>query len=434
MTKAQQIIDKYKSLHRVVINLSIRPEYYELLESLGNPQESLPPTFHVAGTNGKGSVCAFLRAILEASGYKVHVYTSPHLVNLNERIRIAGKLITDEYFGQILEDIDSKTSPEKLSYFEILTAAAFKAFSENKADFVILETGLGGRLDATNVIKNPLATIINRLSLDHRDFLGETIDKIAAEKAGIMKKNSKCFSANQPDALAMKTLEECAEKLGIALEREGKNWKYKILSDGFEYRDEKNTFKLPKPGLNGKHQYQNASLAIRALSVLKPSVTEAAVREGLKNVEWRGRLEKLEHKNLEIWLDGGHNDSAGEVLAEQIKEWFSEDEKKYVGKHKELYVILGMITTKKPAEFIGPFAEYIKEAITVDIPEHTSISKEELAEQLKGIKIKANTANSVEAAIRDIEKKNTGTLGARILICGSLYLAGTVLSELGCCV
>ena len=432
---SQAIIERFRAAYGQDIDLSLRPAYLDLLEKFGNPQKHLPPVFHVAGTNGKGSTCAFLRAMLESAGYKTHVYTSPHLVSFHERIRLAGKLITEEDLVELLLTAEKLAAPGRVSYFEAWTAAAFAAFARHEADFTILETGLGGRLDATNVIENPLATIITRLSFDHREYLGDTMDKIAREKAGIMRTGSPCFSAFQPDALALKTLRMKAVKLFVSLSIGGKDWKAEERGGGFRFTDATHQYDLPQPALLGQHQYQNAGLAIASLSVLSEPLPFEAIAQGLRAVDWPARLQRLTTgplvslapKGAEVWLDGGHNDSAGEVLAAQIERWQKED-----GQNpKPLYIVLGMLTTKVPKEFLSPFAKHIVQLRTVPINHETlGYTAEALALEARNIGLPSViAATNVAEAFNDLAKLQTST-PPRILICGSLYLAGAVLAQI----
>ena len=436
---AVDILERFRLTHArdyaTDINLSLRPAYHDLLAKLGNPQQNLPPVFHVAGTNGKGSVCAFLRSILEAAGFRVHVYTSPHLVDFHERIRLAGELISEDELVDILRLCEQKAEPGAVSYFEVATAAALTAFARHPADFVILETGLGGRLDATNIIDHPIATIITRISYDHREYLGDTLSQIAREKAGIMKEQAPCFVSFQPDAEILHVFYESAAKIHAPLSVGGESWHVEVLGDHFRFTDSKRTLDLPLPALKGRHQCANAGLAIAALSVLPEALHEDVIAKGLKNVSWPARLEPLLKGSFpqllqpfwELWLDGGHNDSAGEVLAEEIKTWRNLDG----DIERPLYLILGMLNTKRPQEFLAPLAPYVKGIRTVTIPnEPLSFKGEDLASLLRGEGFKnLGPAKNCAEAIKEI--LSSATLPGRILICGSLYLAGRVLQENG---
>ena len=422
------ILERIRTGYGKDIDLTLRPAYRDLLAALGNPQNKLPPVLHVAGTNGKGSTCAFMRAMLEAAGYRVHVYTSPHLVTFHERIRIAGRLIEEKQLVEILHEIENLSTPGSISYFEATTAAALVAFTRTQADFTILEVGLGGRLDATNIVDRPLATLITRLSYDHRDYLGDSIDGIAREKAGIMRAGVPCFAAAQPDASALQALRDAADKIGAPLSVAGQDWKIAEQKDGFRFADAARVFELPPPALLGAHQYQNAGLAIAALSVLKNPLPAPAIAEGLRNVEWLARLQRLTGGALnallppdtELWLDGGHNDSAGEVLAAQIARWRDQD-----GENpKPLYVILGMLTSKVPKEFLAPLAKSIAGLCAIPVEDPLSFDPAVLADQARALGISEVTdAQDVQRALGAVPSGSY-----RILMAGSLYLAGTALA------
>jgi len=425
------ILERFRTGYGKDIDLTLRPAYRDLLAKLGNPHQHLPPVFHVAGTNGKGSTCAFLRAMLEAAGHTVHVYTSPHLVHFHERIRIAGHLISESELTDILSTCEKLAIPHGVSYFEAATAVAFVAFARHPADYTILETGLGGRLDSTNIIEKPLATIITRLSLDHREYLGDSIDQIAREKAGIMRPHVPCYVAAQPDDLALQSLRESATTINAPLSIGGIDWQVKPQAAGFHFSDATRIYDLPPPALLGSHQFQNAGLAIAALAALPQMIPETAIRQGLQKVDWPARLQHLTQgilvdllpKDSELWLDGGHNDSAGEVLAAQIRRWQTED-----GAHpKPLYIVLGMLTTKQPHEFLGAFVKSVAQVRTVTIEdEPLSFTATALAEEIQKIcPVLVKATHSLEAALIDLPRQP-----ARILICGSLYLAGKVLATL----
>ncbi len=430
---SKEILERFRIAHGQDIDLTLRESYRDLLAKLDNPQNRLPPVFHVAGTNGKGSTCAFLRAMLEAGGYKVHVYTSPHLITCHERIRLAGECISENELAALLTDIEKLAPVGSLSYFEALTAAAFAAFTRHAADFAILETGLGGRLDATNIIAKPQATIITRLSMDHREYLGDTVEKIAQEKAGIMRTHVPCFAAEQPMAAASRVLRERASNMHAPLFLGGAEWKIEKLGKGFRFVDDSRRFDLPAPALTGQHQHQNAGLAIAALASLNVPLAEMAIKTGLRTVEWPARLQRLQGGKLssllprgsELWLDGGHNDSAGEVLAAQIENWRKEDG----NQPKPLFVVLGMLTTKYPEEFLAPFAKNVIGLRTVPIPhESLSYNPPALALEARKIGLSAESSENVCKALNDIAGR-TYSVPPRILICGSLYLAGIVLAE-----
>jgi dihydrofolate synthase/folylpolyglutamate synthase len=407
---------------------TISEAYLDLLGKLGNPHKKLPPTFHVAGTNGKGSTCAFLRAILEAAGARVHVYTSPHLVRFHERIRICGWLIGEEELVEILSTVRRFAAPGTISYFEAATAAAFTAFARHPADFVILEVGMGGRLDATNVIEKPLATLITRLSYDHCQYLGTTLTDIAREKAGIMKNGVPCFVQAQPETESVASLRKSAAEKGAPLKLGEVDWHLRLQKEGFRFEDKARVFDLPAPALVGMHQFENAGLAIASLCTLPKSVSREAIAEGLEKVEWPARLQPITKGALalllspknELWLDGGHNDSAGSVLAKQAERWSEEKEK------QPLQLIFGMLSTKDPRAFLKPLAPYIEQLSAITIPDDPlSFAGSQLAEIAREVGIKGvRVASDVSSALKEFSKEGEG----RILICGSLYLAGHILN------
>lgn len=399
---------------------------HQCLERLGNPHQCLPPVVHVAGTNGKGSTVAFMRAMLEAAGYKVHVYTSPHLVQFNERIVLAGENVTDAMLYDVLEECRQKSEGIPLTFFEGTTAAAFLAFARVPADILLLETGLGGRLDATNFIEKPEVTVITPVSFDHMEFLGNTLQSIAAEKAGIMKPGVPCVLGKQ-DKEAAEVFEEKAKALGIALYRQGKEWEAVPQKDGFTYKGYKSAPKeFPAPSLYGKHQYDNAGLAVTALTSLKDfSLSEESIREGLQNVRHPARLQRLHFGALvkllppswELWLDGGHNAAGGKVLAEVAASW----------QDKPLYLVVGMLQGKDSEGFFAPFVGKVAKVVTVPIlGEMKAKEPALLAKEAVNAGLKAFPVVDITHALKLLAQE---TKDARVLICGSLYLAGQVLAE-----
>ena len=393
----------------------------KLLNALGRPQDKMPKVIHVAGTNGKGSTIAFLRAILSNYKKKVHIYTSPHLVRWNERIVVSGEVISDEYLFYLLQVVEKTAEKNSMSpsFFEMMTAAAFLAFSENPADYVLLETGLGGRLDATNIIDENICAVITSLSKDHTELLGDTLEKIAYEKACIIKPNSTAVIASAPSSV-LKILQDYAKlkKTRILIEGVDFSVDYEIDSN-LVY----NGALYPKPCLLGKHQYQNAALAITVAKKIL-NIPDSAIKKGLENAKWPGRLQNVVDGNLasmmpdgwELWIDGGHNQGAAEVLAKFLPCW----------QDKPLYGIWGMINSKKPEEFIAQIAKFFDEIQTVEIVSNSnSYTCLELAKLVEKYGKKGAYADSVESAIKEITKRQKG----RILIFGSLYLLGDVLQK-----
>jgi dihydrofolate synthase/folylpolyglutamate synthase len=428
------ILQRLTALHPKVIDLSL-DRVAALMARLGNPQLKLPPVVHVAGTNGKGSLVAYLRAIAEAAGYRVHSYTSPHLVRFNERIRLAGKLIDEKRLNVLLTDIERINGAEPITFFEITTAAAFRAFMETPADLVLLETGLGGRLDATNLVPEPLLTAITPIGLDHLAFLGDTVEKIAAEKAGIMKRDVPCvIGPQQPKVAAV--LAAKAKAMNAALFRHGEDWKVWAEGGTLVWEGDGRQLRLPRPGLIGPHQIENAGNAIACSQRLGAlSIPDTAVAEGLYRVEWPARLQrliegplvKLLPANAELWLDGGHNAMAGEALAATLAAWSSNPATK-----RPTYLIAGMLNTKDPGGFLAPLKPHLTGAFAVAIPgEPNSLSAEELTRAAGRHNVAAWPMPDVEQALRQLTKLLNKNEPARILIAGSLYLAGQVLARNG---
>jgi dihydrofolate synthase/folylpolyglutamate synthase len=369
------------------LDLSFRPQYLNLLKAFSDPHKKLPPVIHVAGTNGKGSVIAMLRAALEEAGYKVHVYTSPHLYAFNERIRLAGKLIDDESLEQLIDGAIELNNGADVTFFEITSAMAFAAFSAVPADILLLETGLGGRMDCTNIIENPLLTIITPIAYDHMEYLGDTLKKIAAEKAGIIKQNIPCVTAQQqPDAL--KILQQKSAESGSEL-----------------------LFPLDHditPNLTGPHQTENAAIACAALAAIfgRFPVSKNQMQNAFQKIEWPGRLEKLSD-DPEIWYDGGHNEHAARAIAAQAAAWKEQD-------GKPLHLILGMKADKNAGAFINRLLPFAASSQIIPIPGVDSITA------IPG----AHSSSTLSRALA-----NTGGKG-RILVCGSLYLAAPLRDSL----
>ena len=398
-----------------------------LLATLGNPQDRLPPVIHVAGTNGKGSTVATMRACLEAAGTRVHVYTSPHLVRFNERIRVAGTLIDDDWLGELLEECERANAGAPITFFEMTNAAAFLAFSRVPADFTLLEVGLGGRLDTTKVVRQPAVTAITPVSLDHQAFLGPTVAAIAGEKAGILKRTVPAVIGPQV-AEAETVIESRAAALAVPLFRWEREWRCEPRGRGMRYEGVKWRLDLPLPSLSGTHQIANAGTAVACLEQLgTASIDTEAIAAGLRQIEWPARLQRLGRGPLvemlppgwELWLDGGHNPSAGEALAAMAERW----------RDRPLYLIVGMLNTKDPGGFLRPLAPHARLLEAVAIPgEENPHSAAQLVADARVVGMTAVQAETIESALRDIVgRAATG----RVLICGSLHLAGVVLAENG---
>lgn len=416
------ILDRMMALHPKIIDLTL-DRVWRLLDRLGNPQNDLPPVIHIAGTNGKGSTQAMIRAGLEGAGKKVHAYTSPHLARFHERIRLAGELISEEYLTEVLDECYEANGGESITYFEITTVAAILAFARTPADYTLLEVGLGGRLDATNVVAEPALTIITPVSYDHPQFLGETVAEIAGEKAGIIKRRIPCIVARQQDE-AMEVIEAKAERMFAPLIAEGQHYHVQEERGRTVYHDETGLLDLPPPSLMGAHQFQNAGTAIAALRHFgfDDKACEAAVTEAV----WPARMQRLKagplleaHPQAEFWLDGGHNAACGETLAETLTRL----------PQRETHMVCGMMNTKDVSGYLAPLVPHAASLTGVSIPGETNtLPGEETAQHAAKAGIPASTADSVAEAVSDITAANPT---ARILICGSLYLAGNILKEHG---
>jgi dihydrofolate synthase/folylpolyglutamate synthase len=423
---SDRILERLGRLHPKLIDLSlVRVE--RLLAALGNPQDALPPVVHVAGTKGKGSTVATMRACLEAAGYRVHAYISPHLVWFHERIRLAGRLIEEERLIALLEECERANRDAPITFFEITTAAAFLAFVRTPADIVLLEVGLGGRLDATNVVRRPAVTAITPVSLDHQAFLGDTVGAIAGEKAGILKPEVTAVIAPQSSEAAA-VIEARAAAVSAPLYRARHEWRCEASGAGMRYEGERWCLDLPLPSLIGAHQVVNAGTAIACLERLSEfTIPTEAIADGLRHIDWPARLQLLRYGPLvdavppdwELWLDGGHNPLAGEVLGDVTAGW----------RDRPLYLVVGMMNTKDAAGFIAPLANHAGALWAVTIPgEKNALPAEAIATAAASVGLRAQTADSVLAAIRDIPVHDGN---GRVLICGSLYFAGKVLAENG---
>jgi dihydrofolate synthase / folylpolyglutamate synthase len=421
------------ALHPKRIDLGL-DRMERILAALDHPERRLPPVIHVAGTNGKGSAVAFMRAILEAAGKRVHVYTSPNLVRINERFRIGqeggGKLVDDDELADALAECEAKNGSAPITVFEIETAAGFLLFTRHPADVLLLEVGLGGRLDATNVVERPIASIITKLSLDHRDFLGDTLVDIAAEKAGILKRDIPAVTVNQMrEALAV--IERQAARMHAPLSIAGEDWTATEERGRLVYQDNMGLLDLPAPKLYGRHQYENAGAAIAALRVSGLKLPAAAFEAGMTRVEWPARMQRLGHGKLaelappdsELWLDGGHNADGGQAIAAALA-----DLEERVP--RPLVLIVGMLSTKDSAGFLQNFAGLARKVIAVPIRQDKTVPAPELAEIAASVGIPSLARDTLEGAIKVAGKLDLDP-APRILITGSLYLAGEVLAANG---
>jgi dihydrofolate synthase/folylpolyglutamate synthase len=390
----------------------------ELLDRLGGPQDRLPPVFHIAGTNGKGSTVAFLRAALEAAGRTVHVFTSPHLVRFNERIRVAGRLIDDETLAALLAEVLDSSAGIEPSFFEVATAAAMLAFAREPADATILEVGLGGRLDATNIIEHPLVTGIANLALDHQQFLGRRLPGIAAEKASIAKPGAPLVTQLYPPAIGARIGEVAHERGAIWLPRGGQ-WHAAVRQGRLHYRDRQGELDLPLPRLHGRHQALNAGLAVAMLRhqerLRMPSASFSAA---MGWADWPARLQHLAPGPLigarEVWLDGGHNPSAARQVASFVKQRFTD--------RRPLHIVFASLASKDPGGMLEPFRNIAGQVHTVPIPDHACFAPIELVEIAAELGLPAQAHDNVEDALAAVPAE------ARVLIFGSLYLAGEVLA------
>ncbi|WP_417733749.1 bifunctional folylpolyglutamate synthase/dihydrofolate synthase [Roseovarius sp.] len=416
------ILERMMALHPKIIDLTL-DRVWRLLDTLGNPQNDLPPVIHLAGTNGKGSTQAMIRAGLEAAGKRVHAYTSPHLARFHERIRLAGDLISEEHLTAVLDECYAANGGESITYFEITTCAAILAMARTPADFTLLETGLGGRLDCTNVVAKPALTILTPISIDHEQYLGNTLTKIATEKAGILKRGVPCVVGPQEDE-ALEVIEATARRLGAPLIAQGQHWHVCTERGRLIFQDETGLRDLPLPNLPGAHQIENAGAALAALRHLE--MGDAAYEAAMTSAFWPARMQRLATGPLieaapeaELWLDGGHNPAAGLALGAHL-----------AGLPKRpTHLICGMLNTKDITGYLAPLAAAAESLTALSIPgEANTLPAEETARAAADIGLAASTAESALEAVRAIVAH---TPQARILICGSLYLAGGILRENG---
>ncbi|WP_199908076.1 bifunctional folylpolyglutamate synthase/dihydrofolate synthase [Celeribacter baekdonensis] len=414
------ILDRLMSLHPKIIDL-VLDRVWRLLDALDHPERDLPPVIHIAGTNGKGSTQAMIRAGLEAAGKSVHAYTSPHLARFHERIRLAGTFISEPALMQVLEECEIANGGAPITYFEITTVAGILAMARTPADYTLLEVGLGGRLDATNVVESPTLSIITPISIDHTQYLGETLAEIAAEKAGIIKRGVPCIVGPQPDE-AMEVIEARAARMGAPLMAYGQHWHVWEERGRLIYQDEHGLRDLPLPRLIGHHQIINAGAAIAALRQL--GVDDTALEAALTDAYWPARMQRLATGPLtdaapkaELWLDGGHNPAAGIALAEALDRL----------PRRPTYMVCGMLNTKDVGGYLKPLARHAERLYAVSIPDaQATLPASATAETAREDGMDAVESESVLTAVQEIV---SAAPEARILICGSLYLAGHILQD-----
>jgi len=434
---ADREIERLLTLHPKGYDLSL-DRVTRLLDRLGNPQDHLPPVIHIAGTNGKGSAAAFSRALLEASGRLVHVHTSPHLVNWHERYRLAhaggGRLVEDAVLAEALMRVAEANQDQPITVFEILTAVTFVLFSEHPADAAIIEVGLGGRFDATNVIKRPAVSVIMPVSMDHEAYLGDRVELIAAEKAGIIKRGVPVIIGAQETEAAQMVLIDTADRLDAPSLIYGQDFLAFEENGRMVYQDDDGLMDLTPPRLPGRHQYANAAAAIAAVKAAGFELSHRAADRAMTSVEWPGRMQRLQNGALsalapqgaEIWVDGGHNPGAGIVVAEAI----AEQEERVA---RPLFLVCGMISTKDQTGFFRAFHGMARHVYTVPVSfSDASVPPAELAVRASEAGLSAEPVASVANALQLLRDTwIDGETPPRILICGSLYLAGAVLAENG---
>jgi dihydrofolate synthase / folylpolyglutamate synthase len=410
------------TLHPKVIDLTL-DRMHRLLGLLGNPEKAIPPVIHIAGTNGKGSTQAMIRAGLEAAGASVHAYTSPHLARFHERIRLAGELISEDLLTQLLDECAAANGTESITFFEITTAAAFLAFARTPADWTLLEVGLGGRLDATNVVDRPKLTIITPVSLDHQQYLGDTVGAIAVEKAGIIKRGVPVVVGPQTEE-GLAVIEGKAARMGAPVLALGQHWQVWTERGRLIFQDENGLLDLPLPNLPGPHQIENAGAALMALRHL--GFDDTACEAAVTRAYWPARMQRLRNgplvdaaPDVELWLDGGHNPAGGQAVAATLAQM----------PKRETHLICGMLNTKDVRGYMQPLAGHVTHLHAVSIPgEKNTLPAETTRDAAHSVGISANTADSVMGALLAIANNAPH---ARVLICGSLYLAGTILRENG---
>ncbi len=426
MLRSEKILKRLELLHPKQIDLSLNRSL-KLLKKLGDPHKKLPPTIHVAGTNGKGSTIAFLRSIFEKNSLKVHTYTSPHLIKFNERIRINSKIIQNDLLIELLEECEFYNKKNPITFFEITTVAAYLGFSRIKSDILLLETGLGGKFDATNVIPSSFCTVITPISMDHMSFLGNSIKSITKEKVGIFKKNIPSVIAPQSRE-ALDIIEKESKKKNVTLYRYNSEWKVFIKNKkNFTLKLGNSEYNIRTPKLYGIHQLYNAGTALIVSKVQnKFKLKDNLISHGVSETFWPARMQQIKNgklknivgNNFEIWLDGGHNIHAAEMLKDNFEKW----------RDKKLFMIFGMVGGKKPEEFLKNLVQYITFLQIIPIQNHKSIYQEEIISIFKNKNLSIQNTKCVNEALENIKKKYSG---GRIIICGSLYLAGEILKQNG---
>ena len=434
MMSSEGMLERFLGLHPRKIDLSLG-RTFDLLEKLDHPETRLPPVIHVAGTNGKGSTVALMRAMIEASGRTAHVYTSPHLVRFHERIRLGapgrGQLVSEDRLVDAFRRCEEANAGAAITLFEMTTVAALLLFSEHPADYLLLEVGLGGRFDSTNVIEVPLASVITPVSFDHPEFLGRTIGEIASAKAGIIKRGAPAFIGKQM-VEAMREFEREARRAQTTLCLAERDFTAREESGRLVYEDAQALLDLPLPRLRGRHQIDNAALAIACLRAVAPEIDVRAMEQGLAQAEWPARLQRLTRgalvarapKGAELWLDGGHNEAGGRVLAEAMAEFEEQSP-------RPLVLVCGSLATKDTAAFLKHFSGLAREALGLPIHgDHAGRSAQDIATLAQGAGIPAAACETIEQAL-DLLAANDWDVPPRILICGSLYLAGEILAANG---
>ncbi|SCA57089.1 Folylpolyglutamate synthase [Candidatus Terasakiella magnetica] len=414
-----------EKLHSKDIDLGL-DRFQALLSRLGNPQDQLPPVIHVAGTNAKGSTIAFLQSFFETVGYRVHSFTSPHLVRPHECINLKGHEIDEETFSSLLQEVIQANEGAPLTVFEAISATAFLAFSRIKAHVILLETGLGGTGDTTNVVKAPALSVLTPISYDHQEFLGDTLGEIASQKAGILKKNVPCVMAKQ-DEEAYQAIRERIKELEIDWYREGREWFVKKAGKQMVFEGWDGDSVWPRPNLAGDHQINNAGLALACIEVLKDqfNLPREAITNAMGSVYWPGRLERVEpdpflKDSFELWLDGGHNEAAAQALRTQIKKW----------NDRPLYIIHGMMKRKNSKAFLQKIAGLADHVYCVPIPDQPAKKPEKLAGQVQEAGGLATACEDLQLAFDLIKAERDKP--ARVLLCGSLYLLGAFYDLQGC--